>query len=135
MRRSSVSGTRSSYRRTLRGGAYLTDVTFVLWKCHAEYYSLYQNDRPTEAELLLAMELDLGQDRFQVSALCNDYKRHNIMVRAVQGHSGRIGDKVKNDLAFCRVPSVECLNHYYKMAFMNTIVGWNGRGLVAGGML
>ncbi len=60
---------------------------------------------------MLAMELDLGQDRFQFTALTDGFLRHNIMVRAVQGHSGRIGDKIKDDLAFTRVESVDGLFH------------------------
>ena len=117
------------------GWCYLTDVTFVLWKCHREYYGLWKNGRPSEAELMLAMELDLGRDRFQVSALCDDYKKHNIMLRAVQGHSGRIGGEINDDLAFTPVDSVDGLYHYSKRSFLDTVVGWHAKGLVTVGLL
>ena len=61
--------------------------------------------------------------------------QHNVMVRAVHGHSGRIGTKIKNDLAFTRVREVECLNHYTKMKFLRAIIGSEGQGLVPGGTL
>ena len=113
------------------GWAYLTDVTFALWKDYKEYSNFYRFNRPTEAELMLAMELDLRRDRFQCTVLGKGFFQHNVMVRAVQGHSGRIGAKIKNDLAFTRVREVECLNHYTKMKYLRTIIWKSGPGLGA----
>ncbi len=95
-----------------KGWAYLTDVTFAMWKDHREYSDFYRWNQPTEAELMLAMELDLRNDKFQCTVLEKVFFQHNVMVRAVQGHSGRIGDKIKDDLAFTRVESVDGLFPY-----------------------
>ena len=102
------------------GWAYLTDVTFALWKDYKEYSNFYRFNRPTEAELMLAMELDLKRDRLQCTVLGNGFFQHNVMVRAVQGHPGRIGKKIKNDLAFTRVYEADCLSHYSKMRYLST---------------
>ncbi len=77
---------------------------------------------------MLAMELDLDKDRFQVSALANKNVPHNMMVRAVKGHSGKAGAQIADELTFTQVDSVECLYHYTKQSYLDTIVGWNGNG-------
>ncbi len=118
-----------------KGWAYLTDVTFALWKDHREYSDFYRWNQPMEAELMLAMELDLGCDRFQCTALTDGFFQHNVMVRAVQGHSGRIGGEINDDLAFTPVDSVDGLYHYSKRSFLDTVVGWHAKGLVTVGLL
>jgi RNA:NAD 2'-phosphotransferase (TPT1/KptA family) len=118
-----------------RGWCYLSDIAFLLWRVFKEYYYIWRSEKPSEAELMLAMELDLKKDRFQVSALFDKNGPHNIMVRAVQGHSGIAGGQVDDSLTHTQVGSVESLFHYSKQAYLDTIVGWNGRGLVAGGLL
>ena len=57
------------------------------------------------------------------------------MVRAVQGYSGKAGAQVIDELTYTEVTSVECLYHYTRQSYLDTIVGWSGRGLVAGGLL
>ncbi len=75
------------------GWCYLSDVAFILWRVFKDFGHIWKTDKPTEAELMLAMELDLNKDRFQVSALFNKNVPHNIMLRAVQGHLGKAGNQ------------------------------------------
>ncbi len=117
------------------GWCFVTDVAFIMWRDFTQYYYVWENDRPSDAELLLAMELNLNKSRFQVSALSDQKKPHNVMVRAVQGYSGVAGDQIDDDRAYARITEVAGLFHYTKRKYLDTIIGWHGRGLVAGGLL
>ena len=56
------------------------------------------------------------------------------MIRAVQGHSGRLGKIIEAEKAFVKVDKVASITHYTKIAHLNTIAGMKGQGLVPGGI-
>ncbi len=72
------------------GFCYLTDVGYIIWKDPARYYEISRYHRPTEAEAMFAVEVS-KPGRYQVSALSGDREDFSLLIRAVQGHSGRLG--------------------------------------------
>ncbi len=52
--------------------------------------------------------------RYQVSALSGDRTNFNLMIRAVQGHSGRLGKIIEKEKAFVKVDKVAAISHYTK---------------------
>ena len=58
------------------GFCYLTDVGYIIWKDPARYYNISKYHRPTEAELMFAVEVS-KPGRYQVSALSGDRKDFN----------------------------------------------------------
>jgi hypothetical protein len=52
------------------GWSYLTDVGYIIWKNPGLYYQISRHHKPTEAEMMYAIEVSSSrEDRFQVSAL------------------------------------------------------------------
>ena len=50
--------------------------------------------------------------RYQVSSLNQNRGIYNLLIRAVQGYSGRLGRVIKVEAAFVKVQSVATLVHY-----------------------
>ncbi len=82
---------------------------------------------------MFAMEVS-KPGRYQDSALGPSRTNFNLMIRAVQGHSGRLGKIITAEKAFVKVEKVAPITHYTKIAHLNTIVGMKGQGLVPGGL-
>ncbi len=117
------------------GWSYLTDVGYIIWKNPGLYYQISRHHKPTEAEMMYAIEVSSSRkDRFQVSALSGDRKEFNLMIRAVQGHSGQLGRVLEDNKAFTKIEEVADLSHYSKICHLDTIIGTNAQGLVPGGV-
>jgi hypothetical protein len=117
------------------GWSYLTDVTYVIWGSQGLYYNISRNHRPTEAEIMYAIQVSQSEkNNFQASALCGDRKEFNIMIRNVQGHSGKLGDQIEDDKAFTRVRDLEAISHYSKVVYPDSMIGVNGKGINPGGV-
>jgi hypothetical protein len=117
------------------GWSYLTDVAYVIWESPGLYYNISRNTRPTEAEIMYAIQVSQSEkDNFQASAICGDRKELNIMIRAVPGHSGKLGDQIEDDKAFTRVRDLEAISHYSKVVYLDSMIGVKGKGIIPGGV-
>ena len=115
------------------GWSYLTDVGYIIWQNPGLCYNISRDHRPTEAEMMFAIEQSKS-GRYQVSALTRDRKEFNIMIRAVQGHSGQLGRMLDENKAFAKMEHVADISHYTKIAHLETIIGTKAPGLVPGGI-
>ncbi len=92
----------------------------------------------TEADIVYAVDVSQAdKQRFLVPAL--DYHAElrpgNMMVKSVQGASGGVGRQIDDKQAYPRVYDVPALSHYTSLSLVDSFVGFQGKGIVPGGIL
>jgi hypothetical protein len=110
---------------TSAGFAYITDVTWVLWQDTKTYRGISR--RPTVAEVMFAVEAS-DEGRFQVTVLRPQISPCNAVIRAIQGWSGPIAERIMGVDAFEAVGEVGVMIHYSQQHYLPTIIGAAGRG-------
>jgi RNA:NAD 2'-phosphotransferase (TPT1/KptA family) len=109
------------------GYAWITDVTWEVWADRRTYWGI--GGRPAIAEVIFAVEAS-EEGRVQVVVLRPQAGPYNAVIRAIQGWSGPIADRIDVAAAFEAVGDVGVMVHFSQQAFLPTILGVNGCGLV-----
>ncbi len=117
------------------GWAYMRDVAYTLWVTERKYGYIGQ---VSEADIMFAIDVSQSEkQRFIVSAL--DYhaglRPGNMMIKAVQGVSTQIGRQIIDKEAYTPVSDIPALSHYTSLSLIDDFVGFQGKGIVPGGIL
>ena len=117
------------------GWAYMRDVAYTLWVTERKYGYIGQ---VSEADIMYAIDVSQSdKQRFIVSAL--DYQAGlrpgNMMIKAVQGVSTQIGRQIIDKEAYTPVSDIPALSHYTSLSLIDDFVGFQGKGIVPGGIL
>jgi hypothetical protein len=109
--------------------AWVSDVTWVIWQDTKRYRNLQR--RPTVLEIMYIVEA-AEEGRLQVTVLRDQDGPYNAMIRAVQGYSGPISDRIARADAFESIAEVTVMVHYTSQQVLPDIMGIFGRGLIPG---
>ena len=117
------------------GWAYARDVAYTLWVHERTYAYIGQ---VSESDIVYAIDVSQAdRQRFLVSAL--DYHAElrpgNTMVKSVQGASGGVVRQIDDKQAYPRVYDIPALSHYTSLSLVDSFVGFQGKGIVPGGIL